>query len=200
MIPKYVKLISSYVFSNRELESYYPHEQMTLELAIDVLTTHGAGGKFMELLIRNRLKYSNCPEIHGWDAYTGNNRPVEIKTETVNKTKKIFCESSFSPLTDKSISKKILYMHNRPLLVNTGLTKSAKCIYIMVTDTSLIADNSMFFTRLDAKSPRINFGHILHDRDSFNVVYRNEKLIRENLSCIRTELKQELTDVARLPL
>lgn len=196
---RYMKLVCSYVFSNKSLQEYDECEQVTLELAIDVLITHGAGGKFMEKLIRHKFKYSDDGLIHGWDGYTADNRPVEIKTETVNPSKKIFCEASFGAHTNKTLPKKTVYLKEKPLFVNTGLAKNGKCLYVMVTDTALLNPLSMFFTRLDANSPRVNFSHIVKDRDAFEVKYKNSRLIESNILSIRKELRQELTNAARLP-
>lgn len=196
---RYMKLVCSYVFSNKSLQEYEDCEQVTLELAIDVLVTHGAGGKFMEKLIRHKLKYSDDGLIHGWDGYTLDNRPVEIKTETINPSKKIFCEASFGAHTNKTLPKKTVYLKEKPLFVNTGLAKNGKCLYIMVTDTALLNPLSMFFTRLDANSPRVNFSHIVKDREAYEVKYKNSRLIESNISSIRKELRQELTNAARLP-
>ena len=47
----YMPLIADYFFSPKRLEDYKKTEQVALELAIDILTTHGVGGKFAESLI-----------------------------------------------------------------------------------------------------------------------------------------------------
>ena len=196
---RYMKLICSYVFSNKSLQDFDECEQVTLELAIDVLTTHGSGGKFMEKLIRHKFKYSDDGLIHGWDGHTEDSRPVEIKTETINDSKKIFCEASFAPHTKKTLPKKNVYLKEKPIFVNAGLAKNGKCLYVMVTDTALLNPLSMFFTRLDANSPRVNFKHFVKDRDAYEVKYKNLTLIESNSSYIGKELREELTNAARLP-
>jgi hypothetical protein len=199
MSKKYLKLVCDYVFSNKQLDEYQPCEQLTLELAIDVLTTHGSGGKFMEKLIHRKYKLVDDGKIHGWDGTTAENRPVEIKTETVNESKKIFCEASFAPHTDVTPRKRDLYLREKPLLISAGLcSKTAKCIYVMITDTAKISKTSKFYTRLDANSPRINFGHFMDEPKCFEVVYKNKSVVRDNINNIRKELIKELTNVSRL--
>jgi hypothetical protein len=201
MSKRYLKLVSGYVFSNKQLQEYDPSEQLTLELAIDILTTHGSGGKFMEKLIQHKFKLVDDGKIHGWDGATSEKRPVEIKTETVNHSKKIFCESSFGAHTPNTPRKKEVYLDEKPFLVNAGVcAKTGKCIYVMFTDTAKINPKSIFFERLDANAPRINFGHFLNDKSSYEVVYKNKQVIANNINCIREELKQELTNAARLPI
>lgn len=196
MAKKYLKLVCSYVFSNKSLEDYEPCEQMTLELAIDVLTTHGMSGKFMERLLQYKYKLLDDGKIHGWDGITSDNRPVEIKTETINPSKKIFCEASFPAHAPNTPRKKELYFSNKPFLVNSGVCrKTGKCIYVMFTDTGKIKPQSLFYKRLEAHAPRINFSHFMNDMDAYDIVYKNKQLIKDNADKIKDELLLELTNV-----
>jgi hypothetical protein len=200
MKPHY-KIVCDYVFSDKRLSQYSEPEQMTLNLAIDVLTTHGMGGKFMERLIQAKYKLVDDGEIHGWDGKTKQNRPVEIKTETVNDSKKLFCEASYPKNTENTPSKKNLYLKETPILINSGICNdTGKCIYVMFTDTLKLNSNSKLFDMLDRKSPRINFGHWCGEPNAFDVKYKNLELVDKHYYSMREELRKELKNVARLPI
>jgi hypothetical protein len=199
MKPHY-KLVCDYVFSDKKVSEYSDCEQLTINLAIEVLTTHGMGGKFMETLIREKYRLGNDGKIHGWDGMTKQNRPVEIKTETVNASKKLFCEASFAPNTEKAPSKKNIFLKEKPILISSGLCNdTGKCIYVMFTDTDKLNRNSKMFDMLDRNSPRINFSHWCADTDAFEVKYKNTMLVDKHYYSMREELRKELKNVARLP-
>ena len=173
----YMPLIADYFFSPKRLEDYKKTEQVTLELAIDILTTHGVGGKFAESLIRYRFDMEDVASIHGWDGYK-NSRPVEMKTETINNTKLLNCEGSFGEHRDETIRKSDLFRSERPLLYSIGVDNvTGKCLYVMETDTKKIDKNALLFERLNAKSPRISFAHWKDCSKSYTIVYKNANLI-----------------------
>lgn len=200
MKPHY-KLVCDYVFSNKIINDYTEHEQMVINLAIDVLTTHGSGGKFMEKLIQLKYKIQDDGLIHGFDGTTKDNRKVEIKTETSGKSKKLCCESSFSPNTEKTPNKKILYLNEKPVLINSGIcAETGKCIYVMFTDVGLLNPNSLMFERLEATSPRLTFKHWCGYPEAFSIKYKNIDLVDRWYFEIDETLIRELKNVARLPI
>jgi len=155
----YKDLVCDYFYGEKPLTEYNIQEQQTLSLAMDIIRTHGVGGKFVESLIRHRFGLKDAESIHGWDGYKSS-RPVEIKTETINKTKLLNCEGSFGDHRKESIRKKDLFLKERPFLYSVGVDDiTGKCLYVMCTDTRKIPEDSIFFERLDAKAPRIRFGH-----------------------------------------
>lgn len=179
MFETYQELVCDYFFSNKEIKSYRKSERMTLELAKDLLTTHGVGGKFTEILIRYKFNLKEEPNIHGWDGYK-RNRPVEIKTETINGSKKLNCEASFADHRTKTQRKKELFLNNSPLLYSVGVNSDGKCLYVMETDIAKVNKDSILFQRLDAKSPRINFSHWKDDTKSYKILHMNKEHILLN--------------------
>ena len=187
MFTTYKHLVADYVFSSKLLKEYDIQEQQTLSLAIEILTTHGVGGKFAESLLRHRYRLKDAKDIHGWDGYKGH-RPIEIKTETINKSKKLNCEGSFSDHRDSTYRKSDMFLEQRPYLYSVGLDNvTGKCLYVMETDTKKIDSSSLLFERLNAKSPRISFAHWRYSRDSYKIVYVSE-LIRQRSNEIRNDL------------
>ena len=177
MFPSYMHLVSDYVFSDKLLTEYTKQEQQTLSLAVDILTTHGVGGKFVESLIRYRYDMRDAASIHGWDGYK-NSRPVEMKTETINNTKRLNCEGSFGEHRDETIRKSDLFRSERPLLYSIGVDNiTGKCLYVMETDTKKIKKDALLFERLNAKSPRISFAHWKDQTKSYKILYKNANLI-----------------------
>lgn len=173
----YMPIVADYFFSPKRLEDYNRHEQPIIELAIDILTTHGVGGKFVESLIRYRYDMRDAASIHGWDGYK-NSRPVEMKTETINNTKKLNCEGSFGEHRDETIRKSDLFKSERPLLYSIGVDNvTGKCLYVMETDTKKCKDDTLLFERLNAKSPRISFAHWKDQTKSYKILYKNANLI-----------------------
>lgn len=185
----YKKVVCDYVFSTKSIEDFPVEHHQVLMLAKDVLTSHGMGGKFMETLLLLKLKMIADEKIHGWDAWS-DNRPVEMKTETINNTKKLYAESSYPTHTKGSELKRDMYLREKPILVNCGVcAETGKCLYIMCTDTGKISSKSKFFVRLSANSPRINFGHYKEETSSYEIVYRNKTLIRQNLHEVHENFK-----------
>lgn len=171
MFPSYKHLVSDYVFSDKPLEEYTEQEQQTLELAREILTTHGVGGKFAESLLRHRYDLRDADGIHGWDGFNGA-RPIEIKTETINNTKRLNCEGSFGDHREETIRKSDLFLEHRPFLYSIGLDNvTGKCLYVMQTDTKKIDSSALLFERLNAKAPRISFAHWKEFKKSYKIVY-----------------------------
>lgn len=178
MFISYKHLVSDYVFSSKGIKEYTPQERQTLELAIEILTTHGVGGKFAESLLRHRYNLKDADAIHGWDGFKGS-RPIEIKTETINPSKKLNCEGSFGEHREDTIRKNVLFFTHRPLLYSVGLDNiTGKCLYVMETDTKKLDDSALLFERLNAKSPRISFTHWKAYHNSYKILYHSE-LIKE---------------------
>lgn len=173
----YITLLSDYFFSTKELREYTKNEKVTLELGIDIITMHGVGGKFVERLIHHRFGVKDVPTIHGWDGVK-NSRPVEIKTETINKTTKLNCCGSFGDHRENSIRKSDLFRSEKPLLYSVGVDDvSGKCLYVMCTDIEKIKKNSVLFERLNIKAPRITLTHWHDQKGAFKIVYKNSELI-----------------------
>ena len=191
----YMKLICDYAFSDKRLSQYSKNQQMILNFAVDVLTTHGSGGKFMERLIQAKFKLVDDGEIHGWDGKTKQNRPVEIKTETVNDSMKLSCAASFHQTT--RLSKRDLYLKETPILINVGICNvTGKCIYVMFTDTRILKENGnlKLFDMLDGRypNPRTNFGHWCNEPTAFDVKYKNLELVNRHYKSIHKKLRKEL--------
>lgn len=171
MFPSYKHLVSDYVFSSKPLTEYTEQEQQTLSLAIEILTTHGVGGKFAESLLRHRYNLRDADGIHGWDGFKGS-RPIEIKTETINNTKRLNCEGSFGDHREDTIRKSDLFLEHRPYLYSIGLDNvTGKCLYVMETDTRKIDSSAVLFERLDARAPRISFAHWKDCKNAYKIVY-----------------------------
>ena len=169
-------IVSDYFFSSKELEEYGKDYQ-TIELAIDILTTHGVGGKFVESLVRYYFGIEDAYSIHGWDGYK-NSQPVEMKTETINNSKRLNCEGSFAEHRSGTLRKSDLFKAERPLIYSIGVDNvTGKCLYVMETNTKLCQDSCLLFERLDAKSPRISFGHWQDQKDSYKILYQNYGLV-----------------------
>lgn len=196
------ELVEDYFFSSLVIEGYTKTQQMTLKLAKKIITMHGAGGKFVEDVIIGKYGLSNTDGIHGWDA-SKKSRPVEIKTETINKTKPLRCEGSYTETREKTKCKSELYAEEKPILYSVGIcNKTGKCIYVMETDTAKIDKKLVFWKRLMAKSPRIRFSHWMDSKNSWKVIYKNEELIRARANDISDDLLDALGyhRVARLPI
>ena len=67
MKKSYIPIVAEYFFTDKPLEDFPKDQQMVLELAKDIILTHGAGGKFVESLIRYKFKIADVQTIHGWD-------------------------------------------------------------------------------------------------------------------------------------
>jgi hypothetical protein len=172
-----MELLSDYFFSNKELKQYTKTEKVTLELGIDIITTHGVGGKFVEKLIHHQFDVKDVPTIHGWDGLK-NSRPVEIKTETINNTKKLNCCGSFSDHREDTIRKSDLFRSEKPLLYSVGVDDvTGKCLYVMKTDFAKIKEDSLIFERLNAKAPRIGLNHWVEQKSAYEIPYMNMPLI-----------------------
>lgn len=185
----YMDLVSDYFFTNNV--KYSKSDIKTVHLAIDVITTHGVGGKFVEGLIRHRFRMKDTNNIHGWDGFKGS-RPVEIKTETINYTKALSCEGSFGDHRRSTIRKKDLFLQEKPFLYSVGVDNiCGKCIYVMETDISKLNKNCLLFERLDARAPRISLAHWVHQR-AHKIVYKNEELIESRKDNISNLLLTEL--------
>ena len=159
------------------------------EMARDMLTTHGAGGKFVEGLIAHRYLLEETPEsIHGWDGITRDGRPVEIKMETVS-TSKMNAQGSFGENREfeKDEEEKVkqdkseIFANEKPLLLSVGTCKeTGKCIYVLGTDFAKVPKKAKVWERLTAKSPRINFSQWSEYPESYKLLYLNEALYRKN--------------------
>lgn len=192
MTIRYEKLICDYIFSNKTINDFDVNHREIIRMGTDFLTTHGAGGKIMEKLLIKKFKFGNDEAIHGWDAWHAD-RPIEMKTETINPSKKIYCEASYPAHTKNSKLKKDVYLEEKPYLVSCGICeKTGKCLYVMITDTTKIKKTSKFFQRLSANAPRINFGHFKEDVGAYELLYRNDTLIQKNINHIHKKFKDTL--------
>ena len=152
------------------------------EMAKEVLSTHGSGGKFAELLIQKRFLLEETPEsIHGWDGITREGRPVEIKMETVS-TSKLNAQGSFGTNRESSDkNKREVFAEERPLLVSMGTCKdTGQCIYVLCTDFAKIPEEADVWDRLEAKDPRIQFNQWRDYPDAYRLLFINERLYDKN--------------------
>jgi hypothetical protein len=186
MKKSYIPIIAEYFFSDKPLEQFSKSDQALLELAKDIITMHGCGGKFVESLVRYKLKIAEVQGIHGWDGMK-QNTPVEIKTETICKSK-LNCMASFSDnRTDITIGD--IFAKERPLLINVGVCdETGKCIYLMQTDTSKLPKNNNLFEALRVKAPRISLKHWGYYTEAYKVSYTNKHLVAHHKSRITKTL------------
>lgn len=152
-------LICDWFFSDKPIHKYSKSDQRVLRLAQDILSMHGVNGKFVECLIRHKFNIKEPVGIHGWDGYVGN-KPVEIKTETVNDSARLSAMGSFaSNRENSSMFTGDIFLKERPIYINVGLNLSGKCLYVLFTDTSKLPDNTPLFKELNKGGPRIRWCH-----------------------------------------
>ena len=188
----YQELVSEYFFSNKSICSFNKEQQMTLELARKILTTHGVGGKFVEELIQYKFDISEIGGIHGWDGKTKDNKFVEIKTETINK-RKLNAMGSFGTQTDYGIQKDKLFLKETPILINVGVCdKTGKCIYVLNTRTEQLPHWCNLFKKLSACSPRISLTDFYDYKDAYSIQYSNKEIISKNVDRISVKLLKVL--------
>lgn len=192
MKKSYIPIISEYFFSEKPIKEFPEEQRVLLELAKDIILTHGAGGKFVESLIRYKFKIADVKTIHGWDGMKAQ-RPVEIKTETVNGTN-LNCMGSFTDNRDCSMNKSELFKLEKPLFYSVGVSdKTGKCIYVMETDIGKLPKDAKLFEALSVKAPRVSLSHWIEYRDSWKVVYKNFPLAKQHESDISRKLFGVLT-------
>lgn len=179
---KYIPIVADYFFSEKPFEEYTEPEQMVLEIARDIILTHGAGGKFVEALIRYKFKIDDVKTIHGWDGMKSK-RPVEIKTETVNSTN-LNCMGSFTDNRDcNDLNKSEIFQKEKPLFFSVGVSDiNGKCIYVMETDIGKLPSDCRLFEALSAKAPRVSLSHWVEYKNAYKVVYKNFPLVEEHKS------------------
>lgn len=192
MKKSYIPIIAEYFFSEKPIKEFPEEHRVLLELAKDIILTHGAGGKFVESLIRYKFKIADVKTIHGWDGMKAQ-RPVEIKTETVNGTN-LNCMGSFTDNRDCSMNKSELFKLEKPLFYSVGVSdKTGKCIYVMETDIGKLPKDAKLFEALSVKAPRVSLSHWIEYRDSWKVVYKNFPLAKQHESDISRKLFGVLT-------
>lgn len=187
MKKSYIPIVAEYFFTDKPLEDFPSDQRMVLELAKDIILTHGAGGKFVESLIRYKFKIADVKTIHGWDGMKAR-RPVEIKTETVNGTN-LNCMGSFTDNRGCSMNKSELFKLEKPLFYSVGVSdKDAKCIYVMETDIGKLPTNAKLFEALSVKAPRVSLSHWVDYKDAWKVVYKNFPLAKRHESDMSRKL------------
>ena len=197
MKKSYIPIVAEYFFTDKPLEDFPKDQQLLLELAKDIILTHGAGGKFVESLIRYKFKIADVKTIHGWDGMK-KQRPVEIKTETVNGTN-LNCMGSFTDNRDCSMNKSELFQKEKPLFYSVGVSdKTAKCIYVMETDIGKLPKDAKLFEALSVKAPRVSLSHWVEYENAWKVVYKNFPLAKEHESDMSRKLFRVLNPQAKL--
>ena len=197
MKKSYIPIVAKYFFSDTPMSDFPAEQQMVIEIAKDIITTHGVGGKFVESLIRYKFKIADVEGIHGWDGMKAQ-RPVEIKTETVNGTN-LNCMGSFSDNRECSMNKRDIFLSEKPLLYSVGVSDTTgKCIYVMETDTGKLPKTAKLFESLGVKAPRINLSNWVNHPDAWKVVYKNFPLAMQHESDITRGLMNALNPSATL--
>lgn len=158
-------------------EVYHADNNMSADLAKNILTMHGAGGKFVEQIIQSRFMIDDVDGIHDFDGQTAAKRMVEMKMETINSVKLNAMGSWGSQRESTEVWKGDVYRETRPYIMNIGTcSDSGKCIYVMCLDTAKLARDSKVFLELDKPAPRMNFSHFREDRDAYRLLYINRGL------------------------
>jgi hypothetical protein len=187
MKKSYIPIVAEYFFSDKPIKDFPKEHQLLLDLAQDILTTHGTGGKFVESLIRYKFKIADVSGIHGWDGMKAR-RPVEIKTETVND-KNLNCMGSFPDNRDCSTNKRKVFEVEKPLLYSVGISDTTgKCIYVMETDTGKLPKSAKLFEALSVKAPRVNLSHWIEYENAWKVLYKNFPLAKRHESDLSRNL------------
>lgn len=190
---KTIATVNDWFFSDKDISEYDECEQKIISMARWILSTHGANGKFAEILVRHKYGMEDPSGIHGWDGYL-NDRPIEIKVETSGSTAKMNCMGSFSP-NKKQETKSDIWLRDRPMLYSIGICGyTFKCIYVINTDTQMLPEMCDLFTALKADSPRISFTQFRNHSDAYTCKYFNEKVFSDNNSQFNGELRDYLTN------
>jgi hypothetical protein len=156
------------------------------DMAATMLTTHGAGGKFVEHVLQAEYDIKDTAGIHGYDGVTSSGRPVEMKMETIVERKlgRMNAMASFPEhRSGTEATKDTVYLKDRPYILHAGTcNKTGKCVYIMCVDTREIPAESDYFVRLAAKSPRTSFAHYKDYPECYKVLFLNQDLMIEHRS------------------
>jgi hypothetical protein len=185
---KYIPIVAEYFFSEKPMSSYSKSEQLLLELAKDIILMHGAGGKFVESLVRHQFNIQDVKTIHGWDGMR-KKRPVEIKTETVN-SKQLNCMGSFPDNRGcNDLNKSEIFQKDKPLFFSVGVSNTTgKCIYVMETDIGKLPLECKLFEALSAKAPRVSLSQWIEYKNAYKVVYKNFSMVQEHKSDMSRKL------------
>ena len=174
--PETQRFLTDYYFDR--LSGDFATSTIKVDMAREMLTTHGAGGKFAEVIMQAEYGIEDTGSIHDFDGYV-NDRAVEMKMETVCSNN--LCAKGSYPehrdSTPREDYKDQQYLRDRPLLLNFGTCdETGKCIYAMCLDTAKLPEDSMFFERLGAKSPRVQFSQYAEHTDAYRLLFLNQSL------------------------
>jgi hypothetical protein len=172
----YESVILDYLFSDKKVEEYDECESMLLSYFKDHIGLHGIGGKTAEKFVIKKFGWEEIEEIHDDDAIDVDGRPIEIKTETLNKTAKLNCMGSWSDHREFTEIKSVKYKREKHYIVNVAVDPfSGKVIWVLKTDTTKVPDHGILWERLSARAPRINFGH--YPNEAIEILYLNKELL-----------------------
>lgn len=177
MRKSYIPVVARYMFSNKKVEDFTECERMVIDYHIDCITSHGMGGKAMERFNDYKFGFTAWNDkIHDFDSRHQDSRPIEQKLETVNDSKKLqFCGSFFP--TPNRVTK---FQDQQPYMLNTAVCdKTGKVLWVALTDTNLIPEDSEFWKNMSANAPRISFACYSHYPESVNFLYVNKQLCKE---------------------
>jgi hypothetical protein len=167
-------IVCEWFFSDKPIEKFPKSEQRFLRLAQQLVTTHGVGGKFAESLIHHKYSITPPEGIHGWDGYHGKT-PVEIKVETISKTKMSAMASFADNRKSATIKTGEIFLKERPIFINVGVSPEGKCLYVMFTYTDKLPKTAVLFERLNDPAPRISWGHYSEHKSKATVVMYMDK-------------------------
>lgn len=192
MLRDTIDFLVGYYFD--DLPPKFATSEVKVDMARTMLTTHGAGGKFAEAILLEKFGLDEFNGIHDFDGVTKSGRPVEMKMETVNDSKKLSAAGSWSEKREgTAVSKKDLFLEKRPYLMNFGTCRdTGKCIYVLCTDTRKLPENADLFDKLDAKSPRTSFTHVSDHKGSYKLLYLNRDLFNKNREHVSNKFAAEL--------
>lgn len=170
------KVIVDYIFSDRSVEDYDEKQAYMLGPQIENLTSHGIGGKMIEKYLCQKFGWEDKGGIHDYD-FVINGREAEGKMETVNATKKLQCCGSFAPASNTSMCKSEKYKADRPYVVHSAVChETGKVLWVFLIDTTLLSDDALFWERMSANAPRIQFNHYEGEEQAIEVLYCNKSL------------------------
>lgn len=166
-----------------------------IDMLISMLTTHGAGGKFAEHIIREKFKISENSGIHDWDGEIPNFM-VEMKMETISTTKMNAMGTYGDNRKSTKVRKGELFQEVRPLVIHFGTCiETGKCIYAMVVDTRFLPKQSKLFNELDKDAPRVSFHHFKEHPESYKLLFRNDNLLEKWQFKFNRSFYQELVQM-----
>ena len=172
------------VFFDSELSERNKHSVIKREMFEMMITTHGAGGKWVEQLVQKKFSIDEDEDaIHGYDGITKDTRrPVEMKMETVSASDKLNAKGSWG--TNRKTSGAPLhgdkYKKDRPYIINIGTcNETGKCIYVLCVDTAKMPEDAKLFKMLNAKDPRISFPHYADYPEAYKILFCNTAVFNE---------------------